>query len=253
MKKHYSLFALTFLLIISCSKSDNPSLENRQELFLSKIESVVKNNTLEITDTFNFVYDEDNYLIRYDYQASNMFNYSKTLTYSNGQLATLDDFTISIDNDLITLTSDNSKQEYYVENNKIIQYKWYHFEQSSSSYFLYVTTNLTFDNNFQNVIKTEHFNSKGELIQYSNFEYDDKNNPFSNFINIFNLSVNIIGTAFNSKNNITRVEVFELSGFGGFGIPSIGTYSYTYNNSNYPKSLDYNFNGFNAKSNYIYK
>jgi len=251
MRKYYPLFAIIFLLTISCSKSDNTSLENGQALLLSKIESVVKNNSLEITDTFNFVYDENNYLIQYDYQSSDMFNYSKTLSYSNGQLVTLGDFIISIDNDLITLTSDNSKQEYYVENNKIIQYKWYNFEQSSSSYVLDVTTNLTFDNNFKNVIKTEQFNSNGELIQYSNFEYDNKNNPFSNFINVFNLSENILATAFNSKNNITRREDFSKS--SNFQSASIATYSYIYNNSNYPKSLDYNFNTFNLKRNYIYK
>lgn len=250
MKKYTIIFITLFVLIISCSKSDNSSNENHQKLLLSKIESIIKNNTLEVSDTFDFIYDSENNLVQYEYESSNMLNYTKSLLYSNGQLIELGDLSVTVDNNIITLTSNNRKQEYFSENDKIVKYKWYNFDENSSTYNLDITTELTFDNDFENVIKSEQFDSNGNLIQFSNFEYDNKNNPFLNFSSVFNLSEHIFLNPFNSKNNITRRMDYEKS--TNFQTASIATYSYTYNNLNYPVNLDYTYKNFNLKRDYTY-
>lgn len=252
MKKHLLLFCIATILF-SCNESDDSSNENIPEqdvLILSKMESTLTVNSNETNDIIEFNYDSDNKLTSYDYQSSDWPSYSTDLIYSSDQLTELGEYSVTHDENLITLLSNNRKEEYFFENEKVVKYKWYQFDTSTSTFNLIVTNEFTFDDDFENVIKSEQFDSDGELFIYSDFEYDDKINPFSNFSDVISIHENSFSAPLNSKNNPIRREDYKR--VTNFTNASVANYNFSYNESNYPIHLSYNYETINLERDFIY-
>jgi len=252
MKKHLFLFCLVSLLF-SCNESDDSSTgnpPNQEVLILSKIESVVSVNSNETSDIIEFNYDSDNKLINYDYQSLDWPSFSTDLIYSNNQLTELGEYSVSYDENLIILLSTTRKEEYFLENERVVKYKWYLFDTNSSTFNLIVTNEFTFDADFENVIKSEQFDSNGELFIYSDFEYDNNINPFSNFHDVINIHENSFATPLNSKNNPIRRKDYQR--VTNFSNESVANYNFSYNDSNYPIHLSYNYGTINLERDFIY-
>ncbi|CAM4280028.1 hypothetical protein [Zobellia nedashkovskayae] len=244
MKKFYHILLLS-LTLIACEQSGDDDIQNKdlqedvENLILKRVESILDWELYKEVIIYNddLSYDLNNRLTNWSTKTNDDPSISIDITYSGNQIVQIGEFSVTYDEDKITLISPLRKEEFFIQNGKVVMYKWYQFNTDTSSFRLVVTNKYTYDKDFRNTIRTDEFNADGELRQYATYEYDNKINPYRNINNVLSvvsfMELGFFGT--DSENNVVRMESFTKfnDGFNS----RVFTITYSYNDLNYPTNL----------------
>ena len=270
MKKIYNILFLV-LVLTSCDKTQNDALDQNDSLVQNdsidsdiqdKIENLILIGTESKTDRdgydtvfdfVNLIYDSNNNLKNYNLEIPKQINTSIDFEYSGNNLIQFGDYSVEYGENQITLNSADRREEYFLDNDKIVLYKWYQFDNEISEFELFVSNEFTYGEDFKNVIRIDEFDSNGELIRYATFEYDNNLNPYKNLDGVLNIHpfLNLDILKLNSENNVVRSETFRK--FNSEFITSTTNITYTYNDQNYPTNLELVQAGFSIERNFIYQ
>lgn len=223
MKKTFFLLIVTFLILQSCSSSDNDGSVN------NSYEGVLLKRFLGNDGISDFIYENGNKLSKIVYSSQ---GYDK-LTYSGNLITKVEDVDAQGVINVITTYSYNS-------NNKLLETREYSAQslESVSQYTYNSDGTVTINSmtrgssngvdQWNNHVDKNYYDTAGNVIKSENeYEttlifYDNKNWPLKNVEGIYAL--------YQSKNNIIRET--RTSTFGS----SETTWTYTYNSLNYPIS-----------------
>lgn len=235
MKKLLYLFSASLLVLISCSKGDEPRDTTSQNLILpKKIAVVFQNESIltyngnkivqSVSGTYKTVYTYTGDLItKQEKFAGNNIDYKEEYSYENDKLKT----------SLITGSSGGQtfkrKKVYTHNSDGTVDYKYYNIDVTTGVETLGDSGKLTILSG--NIVKIE----EGTTF-VSTIEYDSKNNATKNILGFDKLMEEEL-----SANNIMKNTYISNGGT----IPSVNTYQYDYDANGYPieQRIFYDGNG----------
>lgn len=256
MKKILCLFGALALVLTSCSSDD----ENSENLILPKTVTYKYSDAEGDNDKAVIVYN-GNKIVSAGYSASD----KEVYTYTGDLITKIEDFAsegnISSTNEF---TYENGKlkidllTEISGDNTYISKTVYTHNNDGTISYVTYSDVNTIDDNktsegvltysNGNLVKKTENYKAGSSYIK--TYEYDTKNSPFKNVLG-YNLLIDYDTMA--TQNNVTKMTNVYSNGESG-GSTSVFTYTYEYNDKEYPvKQVETNlFNDEEDTTEYTY-
>ena len=216
------------LIIISCSSDENnDSNENSQELQKLIMISDTELDSDEIQSTIELIYDNENLTSIKEIFVGigeNIWNY----TYSGNQLETVNDIPVSLINDILIIEYTYEREEYIVENNKLVSLTAYFRDELDEPFQFNFKELYTYSNN--NITETRFLDSNNSVTGFNTYEYDNMNNAIKGLKDINRWifpNSSIYGI---SDNNVVNRKEFDEDG----NLLTEFQYEYEYDNNDFP-------------------
>lgn len=241
MKKlNLLLIIITGVLILSCSsedlgaKNEIPDGNNEEYQKLVTITST-KTDSEEIESTTELTYNNGNLLrIKEIYHeiGENIWNYSYS---ANNELDMINNLPVQLNNEILITEYVYERYEYVIENAKVISVLNYFRDENNEPFIFTYKENLSYSDN--NIIEVTIFDSNDNLLGFTTYEYDNKNNLLKGLRDINRWTFpagNVFGI---SNNNVVNRMEFDQDG----NLLVEFDYEYVYDNNDFPITRKTNY------------
>ena len=247
MRKLFYAFSVFAVLFASCS-SDNDSSSVESAVLLKKVIATDGSGT----QTTDYHYDGNKIL------DGTRSNGSKQVYYYTGDLITKVAFfesgsTVPANEEFVTYDSQNrvveTKIYYYSSGNSALKNTYQHnadgtvsyerFTGDSSAQNTLIKRGKLFFNAAGEVIKVEHYDVDGTLLENEVYAHDSKNSPFKNMLGFNKL---FVYHSMGKWNNIASYGSYNAANTLSHGYEI----DYQYTSSNYPSTMVWNYSDGNV-------
>lgn len=239
-KPNLLIIIITGLSILSCSSEDlgaeNEISDGNNEKYQKLLTiTSTKTDSEEIKSTTELTYDNDNlFIVKEIYHeiGENIWNYSYS---KNNDLEMINNLPVQQNNEILITEYIYERYEYVIENAKVISVLNYFRDENNEPFIFNYKENLSYLDN--NIIEVTIFDSNDNLLGFTTYEYDNKNNLLKGLRDI-NRWTFPVGKVFGISNNnvINRME-FDQDG----NLLAEFDYEYKYDNNDFPITRKTNY------------